>query len=188
MTPSQTISIPVTLTWMDAIRDAEQDVNLLFSLIAPNLHNDGVKSVAKIKEANPDHVGVQTWPSDFNGIGVIVNRITPVHRDKGGRMEWYDLLVAAGSYTSAKLVLSDLGAELDYRPGTSVAVTGRLFRHGVATWEGGERICYAHYMRNNVLDRLEIQNASWVEEKTYTDWMSPKYLRRRAHLDKKYAI
>jgi hypothetical protein len=188
MTPSQTISIPAALPWMNEISNTEQAVNHIFSLIAPKLHEDGMESVQKIKAAHPDHVGVQTWPSDFNGIGVIVNRITPVHRDKGGRMEWYDLLVAAGTYRSAKMILSDLGAELQYNPGTAVAVTGRLFRHGVATWEGGERICYAHYMRNNVLERLEIQNSSWVDEDIYRDWMSPNYLKRRAHLDKRYTV
>jgi hypothetical protein len=187
ITPSQTISNRAALPWMAAISGAEMDVNYIFSLISPELHQDGLLAADKIRANNPNHPGVQNWPSDFNGIGVIVNRITPIHRDKGGRIEWYDILWAAGTYQSARMVLSDLGAELQYDPGTLVAITGRLLRHGVRKWEGGERICYAHYMKNDVLDRLEIQNSSWVKEELYRSLMSPHYLQRRADLDTLYA-
>jgi hypothetical protein len=37
-------------------------------------------------------------------------------------------------------------------------------------------------MRNNVLDRLKIQNASWVDDKLYREWMCPRYLRCQAKL------
>src|SRR5208283_4480797 len=100
--------------------------------------------------------------STFNGISVIVNRKTPLHRDPGGQMEWYDVLLAAGTYTTATLDVPDLGAHFSCKPGTVVVICGRVLQHGVKSWEGGERICYAHFMRNNVLNRQNIQNSSWV--------------------------
>jgi hypothetical protein len=176
--PSQTLSTPVTPAFLAAITETEGDINNIMSLVAPRLHSDGIESVECAKAEFPDHAGIHSWPSNFSGIGVIVNRKTPLHRDAAGRMEWYDILLAAGTYTTATLDVPDLGACFLYKPGTVVAICGRVFRHSVNSWVGGERICYAHYMRNNVLNRQGIQNSSWVEEKVYRDWMSPQYLRR----------
>ena len=127
----------------------------------------------------PDHTNVQRWPSCFSGITVISNRKTPNHRDKGGRPEWYDVMVSAGTHTTAHLDLPDLSAKLLYNPGTTIALCGKLFQHCVQTWEGGERLCYAHYFCNNVLNRLNIAVSSWVHEQDYFRWMSSKYFERQ---------
>jgi hypothetical protein len=182
--PSRTLADPETTEWIAAITDTESDIDHIFSLIAPKLHRDGIRSLECSKVNFPDHPGVHSWPSSFSGIGIIVNRKTPLHRDPSGRMEWYDILLAAGTYTTATLDVADLGARFKYTPGTVVALCGRVFRHGVMSWEGGERICYAHYMRNNVLNRQEIQNSSWVEDKQYKEWMSQSYLSRQVVLEK----
>lgn len=50
--------------------------------------------------------------------------------------------------------LPDLGATLRYLPGTLVAVSGKIIRHGVPQWAGEERFCIAHFMKDAVLDRL----------------------------------
>lgn len=184
MTPSQTLSTPEASEWITANAKVETDLNEITSLIASDLYKDGMHSVELSKAAFPDHEGAQLWPSSFSGIDVIVNRITATHRDAGARMEWYEMLLAAGTYTTATFKVPDLGAELQYNPGTVVAICGRLLRHGVDSWEGGERICQAHYMRNNVFNRQEIQVSSWVDEKQYREWMSPQYLCRQAPLDR----
>ena len=184
--PSRNLSVPATAKWIAAITDAESDIDHIFSVIAPQLHHDGKQSLEYAKVDFPDHPGIHSWPSSFNGIGIIVNRKTPFHRDPSGRMEWYDLLLAAGTYTTATLDVADLGARFKYTPETVIALCGRVFQHGVMSWEGGERICYAHYMHNNVLNQQEIQNSSWVEEKQYKEWMSQKYIRRQCVVEKSH--
>jgi hypothetical protein len=176
--PSKTLSAPESAEWLMKIDATEKDLNKIFKLVAPRLYADGMEANRQIREANPAHEGVQRWTSAFNGIGVIVNRKTPSHRDKGGRPEWYDFLLAAGTYHDASLDIEDLGAELLYTPGTVVAVCGKLLRHGVKGWEGGERIVYAHYLRDNVMNRLEIPNSSWVTQREFTQYMSAGYKRR----------
>jgi hypothetical protein len=55
------------------------------------------------------------WPSRvWQGISVMINRLTPKHRDEAGPKTGYDLLLAAGSANDAVLELDDLGAELEY--------------------------------------------------------------------------
>jgi hypothetical protein len=178
--PSRTLSKPQTARWIEAVTDTEASINDIFSLIAPQLHSDGIRSLQRAQANFPTHPGISSWPSKFNGISVIVNRKTVFHRDSGGRPEWYDLLFAAGTYKRATLDIPDIGARFDYNPGTVIALCGRVFRHGVVSWDGGERICYAHYMRNNVLHRQGMKNSSWVEEKDYKEWMSTAYLHRQA--------
>ena len=40
---------------------------------------------------------------------------------------------------SPELHLTDIGAQLTYRPGTLVFLTGRVLEHEVPEWEGGEK-------------------------------------------------
>jgi hypothetical protein len=179
MTPSSSLKGKGVPAWITAIEDVESELNGLFSLVAPSLHKSGMDSTEQLKEMNKGHKTLPTWPSVFTGIGVIVNRITPPHRDKGGCLEWYDLLVAAGTYDDAYMEVEDIQGRFRYRPGTAIFICGKLFRHAVKEWSGGERICYAHYMRNNVLHRLGLEKVSWVKESHFTSFMSSGFLARR---------
>jgi hypothetical protein len=181
MQPSESLAKDGVQEWLTQILGVENDLNALMSLIAPDLYETGTASIALIQADNEGHENVSRWSSIFTGIGVIVNRKTVPHRDKGGCIEWYDLLVASGTYENAYLDLHDLGGRLQYRPGTVVALCGKLLRHGIEDWTGGERICYAHYMRNNVLFRQGLQKATWVNEGLYMQAMSQKYLDRQRY-------
>lgn len=163
------------------MQDTEHDINKLMQLIAPKLFEAGMAAIGTAKQLHSDHPTIDLWASAFSAIGVIVNRITPPHRDAGGWKACYDLLVAAGNYQTAYLHLADLGAKIQYNPGTVVAITGKILRHAVVDWKGGERICYAHYMRNNVHQRLRVEQTGWVKEQYFTDWMSRGFFRRRSN-------
>ena len=165
--------------WLAGITETEHDVDTIFSLIAPQLYQSASTAIQLLKDREQAHANVGSWPCAFSGIGVIVNRKSLEHRDPGGCYEWYDLLVAAGSYKEAYFEVRDIGAYFEYTPGTAIAICGKLFNHAVNHWEGGERICYAHFMRNNVLNRLQLEKVSWVNERHYTKWMSDRYLERR---------
>jgi hypothetical protein len=181
LSPSQTLSKKGASAWLSCIKETEQDINKLMHLIAPKLFNAGMTAIETAKQLHSDHQNINLWTSAFSGIGVIVNRITPPHRDAGGWRACYDLLVAAGNYKIAYLDVADLGAKIEYNPGTVVAITGKILRHAVADWEGGERICYAHYMRNNVHQCLQVEQTGWVKEEYFTHWMSKGFLKRRSN-------
>jgi Oxygenase domain of the 2OGFeDO superfamily len=148
--------------------------NMLLQLIEPKLFEAGMSAIQTAKQLHHDHQNIHLWNS------VIVNRMTPPHRDGGGWKACFDFLVAAGTYETAYLELADIGAKIQYNPGTVVAITGKNFRHAVKKWEGGERICYAHYMRNNIHNRLCVEQSGWVKEEHFTRWMSKWFLNRRS--------
>lgn len=107
-----------------------------------------------------DVVALDLWYSLFNGVQVISNRKTPVHRDSGTSSSWMDLLVTVGPYTTATFALPGVGVKLQYGSGTVIGVCGRLLRHGVEDVDG-ERICVAYYMKTNVQARLQVPPAGW---------------------------
>jgi hypothetical protein len=160
------------------ITDTEEDLNSLLSLIAPDLFQAGMEAIGRLKTSNSEHGNLQLWPTAFSAIGVIVNRKTLCHRDQGGWFPCFDMLVAAGNYEECYLDVPDVGARFKYKPGTAIAICGKVLRHSVTGWDGGERICYAHYMRNNVHNRLKVEQSTWTRYANYTDCMSPKYLQR----------
>jgi hypothetical protein len=178
MTPSHTLSHTCAAAWLADIQDMEDDINALLSVIDPDLLQAGISAITQLKHIHQDTPILSLWNSAFSAIGVIVNRKTLAHRDQGGWPACLDMLVAAGNYQDARLVLDDIGASLVYKPGALVALCGKVLRHSVHNWSGGERICYAHYMRNNVHNRLQVKQNTWRQLGDYKLWMSPKFWHR----------
>lgn len=108
------------------------------------------------------------WQSVYNGISVISNRITPAHRDGRGRHEWFDTLVNyCDEEARPRLLINDLGLDLEYGSGTVVALSGSIFMHEVKAWGDSDRLCYAHFMREATRKRLDASAASWVHQQIY---------------------
>lgn len=157
-------------------------MNALLAACARGLYQIGAEAVQKLQKGQGLHTwheNVNLWPSVFSGIQVIVNRVTPSHRDSGAAASMYDLLVSAGTHQSATLGLGDVKANLTYKPGTVVLVCGRVLRHEVANWNLGERICMAHFMRDNVHERLGLPRPPWVNIQHYRDMMASGFQHRQ---------
>lgn len=145
--------------------------NAITSVVAPDLYRSSLAAIQALQTGimvNPDDV-VQMWPSVWSGISVIVNRKTPYHRDWGGAFPDYDLLVSAGTHGECFLDVPDIGGRLLYLPGTAVAISGKLLRHGVLDWRGGERVCNAHFMKDAVHEGLDQPRPDWPKLDDYWD-------------------
>ena len=104
---------------------------------------------------------MRLWTTPFSGYGLISNCNTPLHRDNNSQGPWYDCLTTIGDYEiGGRLVLKNLGLELDYASGTMVFLLGKLVRHGVSNINGN-RVCIAQYMRDNVHERMRVRSADW---------------------------
>jgi hypothetical protein len=100
---------------------------------------------------------VPNWPTVYSGMDIIANRVSVEHFDKGGALSFYDHLVNYGQDHDARLCLNDLKGQFVYRPGTSVLFAGKAFKHSVPLWSGGERMVIAHYSKDDVHHRLEVE-------------------------------
>ena len=107
------------------------------------------------------------WPGAMPGISVISNHASICHLDINGHNEWYDILATAGTYKGCWFCLPDLDLQLEYLPGTVVALNGCILRREVVEWDGEDRVCYAHWVRPTLLHALSVNFPSWVTQSDY---------------------
>lgn len=153
---------------MKLSKDIEKFLNLTLSLIHPDLFETGLIILKKLRDLEKTSAIARKWQSVFSGVAVICNRRTPSHRDFKSRPEWYDMLVShTGPAARPLLSVTDLGLHLKYSSGTVDALCGTVLKHQVLSWGKGDRACYAHFMRESVRKRLDVQPAGWVYRDTY---------------------
>jgi len=157
----------VTGRWLDTTAPAEEYLNALMSVIHPDLHAAGERALDRLRKQDSTSEIACKWTSIFTGIQTISNRVTPSHRDSRGRPQWYDLITVVGTGSAAKLILPGLGVDLAYTPGAVVGLCGSIIEHEVKHWGSGDRVCYAHFMRKAVLERLGCHSEAWVNIQMY---------------------
>lgn len=171
MLPSLNLRHAVYLGGPECIRisnEVERFMNLTLSLIHPALFQSGLYMLKMLRNLEDTKEVCRKWQSVYTGMSIISNRRTPGHRDTKGRPEWYDTLVNYSEIgTNPRLLMEDLGMDLDYSSGTIVGLCGTVFKHEVRSWGVGDRVCLAHFMRESVRKRLGAVAAGWVEQKIY---------------------
>jgi hypothetical protein len=156
--------------FMGAISEAELLCNALTALITPDMYDPGCLAISKVQsgvEMARSYKQTHLWPSVFTGLQVIVNRITPVHFDLGGATSHFDLLVSLGTHDGCCFSIPQLRFKFRYLPGTAVSLCGRKLAHSVQNWESGERICVAHFMKDNVHEILQVPISPFPKYSTY---------------------
>src|SRR5882762_7290839 len=144
----------------------------ILSIIHPSLFDMGVQALQQLESDpnlcdNPERLleVLRFWHAPFSGISVISNRVTPLHCDRGGRAEWMDILLALGEYENGRFSVPAFGYTFKYNPGTIVARSSKIFRHGATCV--GNRAAIAFYMRDNVLNRLGLPSGTWLQQADY---------------------
>jgi len=154
--------------WLKLSEPAERFLNLTLSLINPDLFRSGLLMLQELRKLETTKEIATKWQSVYSGVSIISNRTTPSHRDRGGRPEWYDTLVSHSTHGARpRLLIKDLGLDLEYSSGTVANICGKVFEHEVASWGPGDRVCYAHFMRDTVRERLNVEAAGWVNRSIY---------------------
>ena len=173
---------PIGVDFVGRVRNAEILHNAILALISPELYWKGHEAVEHLRGGDflaNRHPNIERWNSAFSAWQIISNRVTPAHRDMGAAPMVYDLLTCVGTYTHSVLHVHDLGARFHYTPGNVVALCGKVLLHEVKSWQGGERLCIAHYMRDNVHNRLGVPRPGWpTMDKKYWLLMKEKFRMR----------
>ncbi len=104
---------------------------------------------------------IAQWPSVYNAVQVMVNRMTVHHRDKTGRPGWFDAILSLGTYgTKAVVAFRNLGASVPYGTGSVVMVNSRVVIHAVPEVPP-DRISYAFFMSDYAHEWLGIEDPGW---------------------------
>lgn len=161
---SSDIRTPEAAEFLRITEPLEMACNAITAVIAPDLYISAKEAIRLLKQGVGLHTlldCVGSWFSVWSGMSLIVNRSTPLHRDPGAASSMYDLLVSGGTHTQCTLDVPDIGASFSYLPGTTIGICGRVLRHKVDSWEGGERICAAHFIKDAVHGRLNQIRPPW---------------------------
>ena len=153
--PSQAFTDPGAAMFLKTAAPVEQLFNSILAAASPEQYSTGFRAIEAVKSLNL-HNHSALWPSVYSGLTVIADRETPLHRDDGASISHFDLLFSAGVHNKAELRLPDVGTVLDYDPGTVVLLAGRALAHSVPRTWVGHRVCWAHYMKDKVHDKLGI--------------------------------
>jgi hypothetical protein len=103
--------------------------NAITATIAPKLYEAGLDAISQAygkTRSPPKPAPVSQWPSIYSALELIVNRVTPPHRDSGGALFHYDLLISFGIGHDATFSIKDLKADFDYFPGTMCYLCGKV--------------------------------------------------------------
>lgn len=152
-------------TCMGSWDEYMHDISLIIDLLVASIHPDQFRAARELRNylhalPNPPSF-LPHAPSMYSGVELISNRQTKDHVDCKGRRQCLDMLVTIGPYLKAEMRLADVGLRFAYPSGTVVAVAGGVVRHSVEA-EGGERICWAYFMRDELFHGHGSAAPSWA--------------------------
>jgi hypothetical protein len=165
--PSVSLKGKAGTGWLDASAHFQILGNNILSLIHPSLYENAMDALNFLRCDRSTAWAAENWHSAFTGIAVISNRRTIPHLDRLGSEAWYDILFGFGTYHKAKLLMPEIGLSMEYSSGTAVALCGNALHHEVQEWGDGDRICYAMFMRREVLKRFGCHFVGWSTRNTY---------------------
>ncbi|KAK7461401.1 hypothetical protein VKT23_008579 [Stygiomarasmius scandens] len=154
-----------TRTWLKRIEALQLTVSLILSVIHPELFEAG-RGVLAFCCAPESHKGsthewASQWNSVYTALTVICGRKSPAHVDSHGSVKYLDALVSLGTATKPRMTLQELGASFSYKAGTLMFFSGKAWTHEVLEWGKGERICYASYMRPEMIEAHGLSVDGW---------------------------
>jgi hypothetical protein len=157
---------PAMQEWVTAIEVTNLLLGGVTAVIHPTTYTTGVNCVKAIERSSSivktENLGdlLKVWTTPFVAASVISNRDTPLHRDNGATYGSMDVLASVGPFEHAKFMVPSLGYELLFSSGTVIGLLGRVVPHGAQA--SGERMCFAQYLRENILSTLRVDGPEWV--------------------------
>jgi hypothetical protein len=158
---------PAVRNWVSTMENSNLLLGGVIGVMHPSTFSAGVKCIKAIqsnieciaKSENLEEV-LDVWTSPLIAASVINNRNTPVHRDNGATYCSMDFLTSTGSFTQGVFMVPGLGFRFLFKSGTLIGLLGRIVPHGADV--SGERLCYAQYLREDVLHALGVEKPDWV--------------------------
>ncbi len=147
---------------MNAWTESSGLLDGIFAVTHPALYQAAADVQVRLNAQFPElREQLSRWPTVFNCVHYIVNRMTVHHRDTNGRAGWFDLLLTLGTYGETGVMnFRNLGATVPYGPGSIVLVASRIVIHAVPEVPA-DRICYAHFMVDAVHRHVGVEDPGW---------------------------
>jgi hypothetical protein len=86
----------------------------------------------------------------YEGRELLLNVQSPEHTDRQDPKCAWALLAALGYHRGGYMILPELGLRIRLEPGDLLGIRGRVFKHFVEDWTGGQRICIPHFTHSTI--------------------------------------
>jgi hypothetical protein len=100
----------------------------------------------------------------YEGHEVLLNVHSGDHYDRQDPKRAWAGMVALGYHRGGYLVLPQLGVRIRLEPGDIVFIRGRMLRHFVEDWEGGQRICIPHFTHSSIWRLMNMHDLVGLDE------------------------
>jgi hypothetical protein len=157
---------PAGRNWVGAMEGTNQLLGAVVGVIHPTTFRTGsacVQAIAtgeQITKRDTLDLLTSIWTSPLPAASIINNRQTPLHRDNGATYGSMDFLTSVGPFAFGRFMTPTLGLEFLFKAGTVIGLLGRIVPH--AAEAEGERMCFAQYLRENILTTLNVGQPGWV--------------------------
>ncbi|KAF5334254.1 hypothetical protein D9611_014586 [Ephemerocybe angulata] len=156
--PSQTLAVDKdNEQFIRSLQEYNALVGGMLAVIHPDLYDVALATWKTIHHCpagstRPDRVQelLGIWASPFTAISLIVNRETPIHKDRLGGQNYLDAVATFGNYVNGRFEIPALGMRFRYNPGCVIFLNSYNFAHGASRVEG-ERYCIASFFRPDMV-------------------------------------
>lgn len=108
-------------------------------------------------------------PLVYEGRELLFNIKKDVHVDSQDPPLSWVVDLALGEHKGGHLVLPQVGLRIRLEPGDVIMLRGRLIRHGVEDWTGGQRISIPHFTHSSTWRMMEMGHLVGLEDLTDGD-------------------
>jgi len=179
LTPSGDLRMQTAQEWLSSVYETELLIGAITSVTCPDMAKKGYAALDRIAARGLTSLPPYfRWPSPFTCIELLVNRSTGLHHDTGGSWTMHDVLASFGSGHDAVFHIHELGADICFPPGSLIMLLSKMFQHS-ADWTIGERICVAHFMKDQVHDRVGVASPRLPRLGEYLSLVGQKPPKRR---------
>ncbi|KAF5319118.1 hypothetical protein D9611_014077 [Ephemerocybe angulata] len=156
--PSQTLASDTNSEeFIRSLQEYNALVGGMLAVIHPDLYRVALGTWKAIHNSSegctrPERVRelLEIWASPFTAVSLIVNRETPLHKDRLGGQYYLDAVSTFGNYVNGRFEIPALGMRFRYNPGCVIFLNSYTFAHGASRVEG-ERYCIASFFRPNMI-------------------------------------
>lgn len=148
-------------------------VDRAISFMDPQHYRNAAKLKKKVEERFPfARMFADLDPCVYEGLEILLNVHTGLHTDRFDPFRGWALVYCAGNHTGGYLNLPHLGLRLRMLPGDMTMIRGRVLKHCVEDWSGGQRISIPHYTHSSTWRMMEMDQYvggeydgdEWVDE------------------------
>ena len=89
-------------------------------------------------------------PLLLEGREILFNRKSGLHNDQSDPHLAWAILLALGNFKGGYIRVPALGLRARLEPGDAIFIRGRVLKHEIEAWSGGQRISIPHFTHTSV--------------------------------------